>query len=91
MANAETAGEAAPRRVGRPPLVDNRRGSILETAALLFGQIRLSGKRQLFLVFPRLFPVYPNDSVLARIGWRLKRLWAGRKTTGTAGTAKTPQ
>lgn len=39
MANAETAGEAAPRRVGRPPLVDNRRGSILETAALLFGQM----------------------------------------------------
>jgi hypothetical protein len=51
------------------------RGEASAVLALLSGRIRLSGRRRLFLAFPRLFPVYPSDSVSARVAWRLTRFW----------------
>jgi epoxyqueuosine reductase QueG/putative sterol carrier protein len=55
------------------------RGEASAVAALLLGRIRLRGKRRLFLAFPRLFPVYPGESVLNRIGWRARRVWRRRR------------
>jgi putative sterol carrier protein len=52
------------------------RGEASAVRALLLGKIRLAGRRQLFLVFPRLFPVYPNESLFARIAWHAKRWWS---------------
>jgi len=51
------------------------RGEANAVRALLTGKIRLAGRRRLFLVFPRLFPVYPRESVFARVGWRAHRFW----------------
>ncbi|MGH7820527.1 MAG: SCP2 sterol-binding domain-containing protein, partial [Candidatus Binatia bacterium] len=51
------------------------RGETSPVKELLLGRIRLEGRKQLFLVFPRIFPMYPGESLLHRIGWRLGRLW----------------
>lgn len=50
------------------------RGEASAVRALLFGQIRLSGQRRLFLVFPRVFPVSADESLLARVSWHVRRL-----------------
>lgn len=55
------------------------RGEASAVRALLLGKIRLAGRRQLFLVFPRIFPVYAKDSALARIAWHARRLWSKRR------------
>jgi hypothetical protein len=46
-----------------------------EVKALLLGRIRLEGKKELFRVFPRLFPVYPGESLAHRLAWRARRAW----------------
>jgi epoxyqueuosine reductase QueG len=52
------------------------RGEASAGRALLLGRIRLAGQRRLFLVLPRIFPVYPNDSLVARLAWWLRRFRA---------------
>ena len=44
--------------------------------ALLTGRIRLSGKRRLFLHFPRIFASTPGSSLFHRIAWRGRRALA---------------
>jgi len=50
------------------------RGEVNAVWQLLTGGIRLRGKKQLFLTFPRIFPVSPPDGVLARVMWALRHL-----------------
>jgi ferredoxin len=51
------------------------RGDRSAVKDLLLGRIRLEGKKELFLVFPRLFPVYPGESLAYRLAWRVRRAW----------------
>jgi epoxyqueuosine reductase QueG len=51
------------------------RGEINPVWQLLTGGIRLAGRRRLFLVFPRLFPVYPPEGIMLRWLWTLRRAW----------------
>ncbi len=54
------------------------RGEIDPVAALLSGRIRLSGQKQLFLAFPRIFPVRPPDGLMAKARWHARRWWKRR-------------
>jgi epoxyqueuosine reductase QueG len=49
------------------------RGELSAVWQLLTGGIRLGGRRRLFLVFPRLFPVYPEEGPIRRLLWSLRR------------------
>jgi epoxyqueuosine reductase QueG/putative sterol carrier protein len=51
------------------------RGEVSPLRGLLTGAIRLDGRKELFLAFPRLFPVAPTESIFHRAAWRLKRAW----------------
>ncbi len=58
------------------------RGEVSPVRQLLTGGIRLEGKKQLFLVFPRIFPMYPDEGLFHRLVWHAKRAW--RKWRGRA-------
>jgi len=49
---------------------------------LLLGRIRLSGKRRLFLVFPRIFGFPPGDTIFHRVAWHARRAWKRRTGAG---------
>ncbi|MBV8139290.1 MAG: SCP2 sterol-binding domain-containing protein [Deltaproteobacteria bacterium] len=51
------------------------RGERSAVKSLLTGKIKLMGRRELFLAFPRLFPVRPAEGLLAMLGWRLRQVW----------------
>ncbi|MGH7899575.1 MAG: SCP2 sterol-binding domain-containing protein [Candidatus Binatia bacterium] len=51
------------------------RGEVSPVRSLLLGRIKLEGTKQLFLVFPRIFPVYPSETVFRKIAWYAKRTW----------------
>ncbi|MGH7859796.1 MAG: SCP2 sterol-binding domain-containing protein, partial [Candidatus Binatia bacterium] len=51
------------------------RGEASPVKELLLGKIRLEGRRQLFLVFPRIFPMYPGESLFHRVAWHARRAW----------------
>jgi epoxyqueuosine reductase QueG/putative sterol carrier protein len=51
------------------------RGEVSAVRQLLTGGIKLAGKKELFLVFPRLFPTYPAEGVLHRVAWHARRAW----------------
>jgi epoxyqueuosine reductase QueG/putative sterol carrier protein len=51
------------------------RGEVSPVKALLLRQIELEGAKQLFLTFPRLFPMYPPESIFHRLAWQAKRAW----------------
>ncbi len=51
------------------------RGDASAVRELLLGRIRLEGRKELFLAFPRLFPIYPGESLFHRIAWYAKRAW----------------
>jgi epoxyqueuosine reductase QueG len=54
------------------------RGEISAVWQLLTGGIRLRGERQLFLTFPRLFPVYPAAGIFSRLAWLTRRVRRSR-------------
>ena len=61
------------------------RGETSPAKELLLGRIRLEGRKELFLVFPRIFPMRPGESPFHRLVWRLKRAWrAWRAPKGAA-------
>jgi NAD-dependent dihydropyrimidine dehydrogenase PreA subunit len=51
------------------------RGEVSPVKELLLGGIKLEGKKELFLAFPRIFPVYPGESFVHRWLWYAKRAW----------------
>jgi len=51
------------------------RGEVNPVKELLTGGIRLSGEKQLFLTFSRLFPLPPSESVFHRAAWHVRRAW----------------
>ncbi|MGH7806009.1 MAG: SCP2 sterol-binding domain-containing protein, partial [Candidatus Binatia bacterium] len=51
------------------------RGEASAVRDLLLGRIRLEGRKELFLAFPRLFPVAPPESLAHRLLWHAKRAW----------------
>ena len=51
------------------------RGEASAVRDLLLGRIRLEGRKELFLAFPRLFPVAPPESLAHRVLWQAKRAW----------------
>jgi hypothetical protein len=51
------------------------RGEASAVRDLLLGRIRLEGRKELFLAFPRLFPVAPPESLAHRVLWHAKRAW----------------
>ena len=88
---AEERCNVAPGTVERPDLTVRcdgalflavHRGETSALGALLLGKIRLAGRRRLFLVCPRIFPVRPNDSMAARIAWHVRRLWKAARPVG---------
>ena len=52
------------------------RGETNPAKEILFGRIRLAGKKQIFLTFPRIFPMYPGESLFHRAAWHLRRAWS---------------
>jgi epoxyqueuosine reductase QueG len=60
------------------------RGEVSPVKALLLGQIKLEGEKQLFLVFPRLFPMYPPESIFHRLAWHAKRAWKSWRRGATS-------
>ncbi len=57
------------------------RGEINPVWQLLTGGIRLEGRKRLFLVFPRIFPVYPGEGRFRRWLWQLRRATASARST----------
>ena len=51
------------------------RGEVSPVKELLLGGIKLEGKKELFLSFPRIFPVRPGESFVHRSLWYAKRAW----------------
>jgi formate hydrogenlyase subunit 6/NADH:ubiquinone oxidoreductase subunit I len=51
------------------------RGDVSAVKSLLLGRIKLEGKKELFLAFPRIFPTYPGESIFHRLAWHLGRAW----------------
>jgi putative sterol carrier protein len=58
------------------------RGEVSPVGSLLTGRLKLEGRKELFLAFPRLFPVTPGESIVHRIAWYLKRAWRGWRRGG---------
>jgi epoxyqueuosine reductase QueG len=56
------------------------RGEVNPVVALLLGRIRLRGRRGLFLVFPRIFPVRSPEGWVRRLIWLVRRKWRGAAT-----------
>jgi ferredoxin len=54
------------------------RGETRAPWQLLLGRIRLRGKRRLFLIFPRLFPLPAGESLVHRLAWQARRWWRRR-------------
>lgn len=56
------------------------RGSVNPLKEMLLGNLRLSGRRELFLDFPKIFPVGAPDGLLAKAKWyygKLRSAWVG--------------
>ena len=51
------------------------RGQINAAKELLLGRVKLEGRKGLFLLFPRIFPVAPPEGPLARLLWHARRRW----------------
>ncbi len=54
------------------------RGSVNPVKEILLGRLRLAGKRELFLDFPRIFPTGRTDGLVARAKWyfaKMRRAW----------------
>jgi len=51
------------------------RGEVSPITSLVTGKIRLEGRKELFLAFPRIFPMSPGETIFHRIAWHLKRVW----------------
>jgi epoxyqueuosine reductase QueG/putative sterol carrier protein len=51
------------------------RGEVSPITSLLTGKMRLDGRKELFLAFPRLFPMSPGETIFHRAAWYLKRAW----------------
>jgi ferredoxin/putative sterol carrier protein len=57
-----------------------QQGTVNPVVELLRGGIRLEGRKELFLAFPRLFPMAPpKEGVFARLAWRARRGWRRRR------------
>ena len=54
------------------------RGETSAVPQLLLGRIRLSGRRRLFLVFPRIFPARAGATRLHRFVWHVRRFLRSR-------------
>jgi len=53
-----------------------QQGDVSPVIEVLRGGIRLAGKKELFLAFPRLFPMAPSgEGVVARLVWKARRAW----------------
>jgi epoxyqueuosine reductase QueG/putative sterol carrier protein len=58
------------------------RGSVNPLKELLLGRLTLSGRRELFLEFPKIFPTGDPDSLMAKAKWyyeKIRRSWIGEK------------
>jgi epoxyqueuosine reductase QueG len=51
------------------------RGEVSPVKELLLGGIKLEGRKELFLAFPRIFPVRPGEGFVHRSIWYAKRAW----------------
>jgi Fe-S-cluster-containing hydrogenase component 2 len=59
-----------------------QQGDVSPIRELLRGGIRLDGRKELFVAFPRLFPMAPSkDGVVSRITWRARRAWRRWRAT----------
>jgi len=59
------------------------RGEVSPVRALLTGQIGLEGRKELFLAFPRLFPMAPGETIFHRAAWYLRRAWRQWRNGGS--------
>jgi len=51
------------------------RGEVSPVTSLVTGKIKLEGKKELFLAFPRIFPMAPGETIFHRVAWHLQRAW----------------
>jgi hypothetical protein len=63
------------------------RGEVNAVKELLLGRIRLEGRKELFLLFPRIFPVAPAEGLLARALWHARRSWRRWRGGARGGSA----
>ena len=61
------------------------RAEINPVLALLTGATRLEGRKELFLVFPRVFPTKPPEGLLSAALWWMKRAWQRGVAAGARG------
>ena len=58
-----------------------QQGDVSPVKELLTGGIRLDGRKELFLAFPRLFPMMPSRAgVATRLVWHARRAWRRWRT-----------